>query len=550
MSVAIYYHPEAYSTSGPKLMGRNAAGESFLKGYFLNSDDDSFWVHTSNKLSAERFAKLANSFNRSEIVQFINFENISALSKPGILYYPGPDICSQALNRSFYGNNLWSLCGITHTTSSLGAIDSISSLVTSPIFKWDALICTSEAVKINVENVIGSTIKYYEKRFDGKKFVLPQLPVIPLGINVDEFSFSKEDKLKARKYFHIDEDTIIVLYMGRLSFHAKAHPLAMYQALESAYKKTKKNILLVECGWFANDQIKLSFKEAASSAAPNIQVRFIDGRDLKNRQFAWAAADIFCSLSDNIQETFGITPIEAMASGLPVVVSDWNGYRDSVRHNVDGFRVKTTIPGNGLGMDFIRRHSMQVDNYDMYVGLTSSLISVDIEEATAFFIKLINSKELRVKMGQEGKKRAYKNYDWSVVIKQYQHLWNQLDLIRIKEANEFNNKMESTISRLDPFQAFSQYSSNILCDESVISLVETNILASLEKIESYLKLSMVNYSKYIIPNKEIIHSLLTTISSDSKNVLEIVSSYDIKKVADIKRSLCWLLKLGIIRIKS
>lgn len=33
MNAAIYYHPEAYTTSGPKLMGRNAAGESFLRGF-------------------------------------------------------------------------------------------------------------------------------------------------------------------------------------------------------------------------------------------------------------------------------------------------------------------------------------------------------------------------------------------------------------------------------------------------------------------------------------------------------------------------------------
>tara|TARA_B100000902_G_C27293913_1_gene908804 strand:- start:548 stop:2200 length:1653 start_codon:yes stop_codon:yes gene_type:complete len=550
MSVAIYYHPEAYSTTGPKLMGRNAAGESFLKGYFLNSDDESFWVHTSNQESAENFAKLANSFNRKEIVQFINFENISALSKPGVLYYPGPDICSQALKRSHYGNNLWSISGITHTTSSLGAIDSISSLVTSPIFKWDALICTSEAVKTNVENVIGSNIKYYENRFGARNFILPQLPVIPLGINVKDFSSSKEEKLKARNYFDVDENTVVVLYMGRLSFHAKAHPLAMYQALESAYKNTNKNILLVECGWFANEQIKVSFAEAAKSAAPNIQVRFIDGRDLKNRKLAWAVADIFCSLSDNIQETFGITPIEAMASGLPVIVSDWNGYRDSIRHEVDGFRVKTTIPQRGLGLDFIRRHSMQIDNYDMYVGLTSSLISVDIEQATNCFIKLINSKQLREQMGREGQERAYSNYDWSVIIQQYKNLWDKLNTIRLQESNQSQINRESSLSRLDPFESFSHYASNIFCDASVISLVDSDMKISLQKIDSYLKLSMVNYSKFIIPSKEITYSLLTKISTDSKTVLEIVSSFNPSQVPNIKRSLCWLLKMGIIRINS
>jgi len=33
MTAAIYYHPEAYTTSGPSLMGRNAAAESFLRGF-------------------------------------------------------------------------------------------------------------------------------------------------------------------------------------------------------------------------------------------------------------------------------------------------------------------------------------------------------------------------------------------------------------------------------------------------------------------------------------------------------------------------------------
>ena len=49
---------------------------------------------------------------------------------------------------------------------------------------------------------------------------------------------------------------------------------------------------------------------------------FLDGREPEIRINIWSAADIFISLSDNIQETFGLTPIEAMANGLPAIVSD------------------------------------------------------------------------------------------------------------------------------------------------------------------------------------------------------------------------------------
>lgn len=42
MTTVIYYHPEAYTTSGLKLMGRNAAGESFRRGFLVHSQASEF----------------------------------------------------------------------------------------------------------------------------------------------------------------------------------------------------------------------------------------------------------------------------------------------------------------------------------------------------------------------------------------------------------------------------------------------------------------------------------------------------------------------------
>ncbi len=63
----------------------------------------------------------------------------------------------------------------------------------------------------------------------------------------------------------------------------------------------------------------------------------------RNAARVWHAADVFVSPSDNIQETFGLAVIEAMASGLPVVASDWDGYRDLVADGETGFLVPTAI---------------------------------------------------------------------------------------------------------------------------------------------------------------------------------------------------------------
>jgi glycosyltransferase involved in cell wall biosynthesis len=194
--------------------------------------------------------------------------------------------------------------------------------------------------------------------------------VIPLGVHTSDFAFTDTQKSIARSSLDISPETLVVLFMGRLSFHAKAHPLAMYQALEAAVKSTGKSVVLIECGWHANEFIKKAYTDAALLACPSVQVITLDGRKAADRQTAWASADVFCSLSDNIQETFGIVPIEAMAAGIPVVVSDWDGYKDTVRDGIDGYRIATFMPQAGTGKDLALRHALEIDSYDMYCGLS------------------------------------------------------------------------------------------------------------------------------------------------------------------------------------
>ena len=570
MTAAIYYHPEAYTTSGPKLMGRNAAGESFLRGFLTHSQTKEFWAQVQNMDHAKHFAQTVQSFARTEPVKAVDKNSMPALAEVGMVYYPGPGIGEHAFHRALAGaagvagkstnpHTAWSLCGITHTTSSAGAMDALANLITAPVQPWDAVICTSTAVKNNVERLLQAQVNYLQERLGVSKLSLPLLPVIPLGIHTQDFVFSDLQKSAARQVIGADSNTMVVLFMGRLSFHAKAHPLAMYQALQKAAQSAKlqgQKVVLVECGWHANEFIDKAYQEAAKLACPDVRVITLDGRKASDRETAWASADVFCSLSDNIQETFGIVPIEAMAAGLPVVVSDWDGYKDTVRHQVDGYRIATTMPAAGMAADLAYRHALEIDNYDMYCGHTCSLIAVDIEAAALAFQKLFASNELRERMGADGRARAQQVYDWRVIIAQYEALWAEQARLRIaaqvtsKPADAAAvNKVSSATwpARLDPFYAFETYATHRLSEDTLLALVHTDIQQAIEAASAYRKLNMVNFAKQVLPSPEEVAQVLMNASLGSQSALSLLDNIPQDRKFTVFRSLAWMLKMGLLK---
>lgn len=550
MTAAIYFHPEGYTTSGPKLMGRNAAGESFLRGFLKYSKTEEFWAQVQMPEHAQEFADAVLNAGRNEPVKVVDKNSFSALSQPGAIYFPGPGIGQYAWHRAAFGHGAWSLCGITHTTSSAGAMDALTELLTAPVQPWDAVICTSTAVKDNVNRLLQAQADYLQDRLGIQKLVLPQLPVIPLGIHTQDFIFTEQQKNAARAELQADTNTLVVLFMGRLSFHAKAHPLAMYQALEKAAAALPagQKLVLVECGWHANELVEKAYRDAAQLACPSVRVVTLDGRKAEHRQIAWAGADVFCSLSDNIQETFGIVPIEAMAAGLPVVVSDWDGYKDTVRDGIDGFRVPTLMPVNGLGGDLAHRHALAIDNYDMYCGHTCSLIAVDVEAAANAFTRLFASSELRAAMGDAGRQRAQAVFDWAAIIPQYEALWTQLAEIRQAQAKDLKPLPQPWPARMDPFHAYASYPTQVFNARTVLSLVDDNASAAIARLADYRRLAMIDFANAVLPDAAEVEAVLAVAESGPKPAIELVQAIPSERQAFVFRSLCWLVKLGILKV--
>ena len=320
----------------------------------------------------------------------------------------------------------------------------------------------------------------------------------------------------------------------------------MYLALERIARETGRRIHLLQAGWFANDFIRDAFIDGAKKFCPSVRCRFLDGRKPEVREHIWQAADIFCSLSDNVQETFGLTPIEAMAAGLPSVVSDWDGYKDTVRHGEDGFRVPTLMPPQGSGEDLADRHDSGVDTYDLYCGFTSQMIAVDIEATRLALHRLIDDEPLRRRMGQEARRRALEVFDWRHVIARYQELWTELAERRAQADESAPRRADKADypARMDPFALFSDYPSSVLSARHRVYR-----LTGGPDTQALIDHPLIRFAKPVM-RLELCEQALGLIGrNEGMEVGELLNATAPDVRGHLPRNLCWLAKLGLISIR-
>ena len=191
-NAAILFEPDGYVLDGPKLMGRQAAGNAFLRAAVSGLKGQTLWAYSPYSRSAERFRELVLALDPQADARWIPADRLDLLSQIGTLYLPGPGLAELSRLRLRAGAAAYSLVGVTHTTASHVAMDAITGLLASPVMPWDALICTSRAVGGTVKALLEAEIEYLRWRFGADlKLTLPQLPVIPLGVHSDDFDFSR-----------------------------------------------------------------------------------------------------------------------------------------------------------------------------------------------------------------------------------------------------------------------------------------------------------------------------------------------------------------------
>lgn len=320
--------------------------------------------------------------------------------------------------RNRYAKHPFPITGVTHTLSYGENMLKCAEIAGSDVVQgYDAIICTSNTAIDVLKNIFEAL----NRRTRINHPYAGQLKRIPLGIDVDRFTPREKQACRAR--LGLPADKLILLNVCRFSLHKKMDLYPLLTAFKTVLDRTKReDLMLLLAGSDDVNYIPL-LKSFAARLGIGPYVQFKKNFASSEAALLYNAADIFVSPSDNLQETFGLSVVEAMASGLPAVVSDFDGYKDLVQDGVDGFRIPVVWAPcwdtvSDLGTLLFR------DIGHLYYAQSTA---VDMDKMVEALIRLILDEEKRREMGANAAISARKKFSWKNVIAQYEAVWKVLN---------------------------------------------------------------------------------------------------------------------------
>jgi glycosyltransferase involved in cell wall biosynthesis len=190
---------------------------------------------------------------------------------------------------------------------------------------------------INCASAIHYTTLFEESE-SGWLNLRPPTIIVSNPVDMQEFQTLPQRGI-FRDVYLIPQNSLIVLYLGRVE-HRKGIDLTIQAFAEIAYKIP--NVFLVIAGP-SEDNYQDNLLKLIADKNLSDKVIFTGYLNREQRLCALADADVFVLSSHS--ENFGVSVVEAMASGLPVVVSDQVGVADDIKTYRAGLVVPLCVPG-------------------------------------------------------------------------------------------------------------------------------------------------------------------------------------------------------------
>lgn len=293
-----------------------------------------------------------------QMLDFIQREKFTEL----VISTPGPVGLTALLAAKMLGLRT---CGIYHTDFPqyvrILSDDSFLETLTWKYMRW--FYGQLDLIYVNSEQ--------YRQSWIARGIPAEKLRILPRGLDSALFHPMRRDG-ETRRQFNAQNGETVLLYVGRLSKEKDLDVLAAaYRKVRERHPSTR--LVIVGDGPYARE-LRETLPEAKFTGT-------LTGLELAK---AFASADIFVFPSTT--DTFGNVVLEALASGLPAVVSDQGGPRELVENGVTGFITR----------------------------------GLDADDFAAAALRLVADPALRRAM-RENARRAVQDRDWTAACEKF---WN------------------------------------------------------------------------------------------------------------------------------
>jgi D-inositol-3-phosphate glycosyltransferase len=176
-----------------------------------------------------------------------------------------------------------------------------------------------------------------------------------------------------------------------------------------------------------------------------------------------------------------------MSAGLPVIGSDWNGYKETIEHGKTGFLVPAYWADC---VDSVSRAVMLKDTMEVHRKLAEA-VSIDLKSLTYYIDLLLKKPSLRQEMGEAARERVIKYYNWPIIVKAYEELWAGLtEQARHRSADE---EFRYGIDAYDHLSVFRHFATGVITKDRRLQITSMGR----ECLDKTLNIRMLNSTELV-----------------------------------------------------
>lgn len=327
----------------------------------------------------------------------------------------------QALNvRSLFPQYAYPIVSLQHGLAHSALVhQNYLRLLMAPTYPFDSLICTSNASKEALASCLDDVTERLEEATGATLSYNGRIEVIPLCVDTE--TLRPREKSLLRRKLRLPLDSIVLLYVGYLS-RMKADLLPIFPVIRSLIEVNReKNIHLVLAGSGPEVYIRILQDAARDNGLANV-VHIMPRVTDSVKADLYCASDVFIGPCDSLEESFGLSPVEAMSCGLPQVVASWNGYRETVCHAETGFLIPTYWAN--CETEFQCTGDIYGAEYDLLVN--SQAIALDTVALFQSLEILIRNPSLRASFSARSRARAIEHFSYRSIASKYGDLLFEL----------------------------------------------------------------------------------------------------------------------------